>query len=140
MHRNYTYIFGSTNECLVYRTLLLFPMTVLRTLLPLPQSLSDIYHSKHLLDNFGQILANVFLPLFEVTLDPSSHPNLNKFLNQVRYVCACQCADEKLQEIVWAHCYVVLFREDLLSLFVARATDFNGKSKRFDPEIFFSGN
>ena len=27
-------------------------------------------------------------------------------------------------EIVWAHCYVVLFREDLLSLFVARTTDF----------------
>ena len=42
-------------------------------------------------------------------------------------------------EIVWAHCYVVLFREDLLSLFVARTTDFNGKSKRFDPKIFFSG-
>ena len=43
-------------------------------------------------------------------------------------------------EIVWAHCYVVLFREDLLSLFVARTTDFNGKSKRFNPEIFFSGD
>ena len=43
-------------------------------------------------------------------------------------------------KIVWAHCYVVLFQEDLLSLFVARTTDFNGKSKRFDPEIFFSGN
>ena len=33
-----------------------------------------------------------------------------------------------------------LLREDLLSLFVARTTDFNGKSRRFDPEIFFSGN
>lgn len=52
---------------------------------PFLQSASDIYHSKQLLENFGQILENVFLPLFEVTLDPSSHPNLHKFLNQVRY-------------------------------------------------------
>ena len=36
--------------------------------------------------------------------------------------------------------YKEQLREDLLSLFVARTTDFNGKSKRFDPKIFFSGN
>ena len=34
--------------------------------------------------------------------------------------------ESKFYEIVWAHCYIVLFRE---SLFVARTTDFNGKSK-----------
>ncbi len=44
---------------------------------------SDIYRKKKLLDNFGQILENLFKPIFEVTLDPSSHPNLHKFLNQV---------------------------------------------------------
>ena len=34
--------------------------------------------------NFGQILENLFVPLFEATLDPSSHPFLSKFLNQVQ--------------------------------------------------------
>ena len=47
--------------------------------------LSDIYRSKNLLENFGQMMENIFLPLFEVTLDPDSHPNLYKFLNQVRW-------------------------------------------------------
>jgi len=69
---------------------------------PFLQSASDIYHSKQLLENFGQILENVFLPLFEVTLDPSSHPNLHKFLNQVRYdivhVSVHSYTEEKLQD------------------------------------------
>ena len=47
-------------------------------------TISDIYRSKNLLENFGQMMENIFLPLFEVTLDPDSHPNLYKFLNQVR--------------------------------------------------------
>jgi len=59
-------------------------------------------NSKKLLENFGQILENVFLPLFEVTLDPSSHPNLHKFLNQVRYdivhVSVHSYTEEKLQD------------------------------------------
>ena len=33
--------------------------------------------------NFNQILENLFVPVFEATLDPSSHPYLSKFLNQV---------------------------------------------------------
>ena len=34
--------------------------------------------------NFQELLENLFMPLFEVTLDPSSHPQLYQFLNQVR--------------------------------------------------------
>ena len=44
---------------------------------------SDIYKSKHLLENFGEMLENIFLPLFEATINPDSHPNLHKFLHQV---------------------------------------------------------
>ncbi|CAI8049760.1 AMP deaminase 2 [Geodia barretti] len=44
---------------------------------------SDIYRQKKLLENFGQLLRNLFLPLFQATLDPSSHKNLSIFLNQV---------------------------------------------------------
>ena len=35
------------------------------------------------MDNFNQLLENLFIPLFEVTIDPSSHPALHKFLHQV---------------------------------------------------------
>lgn len=35
------------------------------------------------MDNFQEILRNVFLPLFEVTNDPNSHPELHKFLHYV---------------------------------------------------------
>ena len=44
---------------------------------------SDIYKKKGIMNNFGEMLENVFKPLFEVTLDPSSHPNLHRFLAQV---------------------------------------------------------
>ena len=37
-----------------------------------------------LIDNFEQMLVNIFWPLFEVTLDPESHPQLHIFLQQVR--------------------------------------------------------
>lgn len=33
--------------------------------------------------NFQQIIDNIFLPLFEVTNDPNSHPELHKFLQYV---------------------------------------------------------
>ena len=53
------------------------------TYFPIKHISSDIYKQKNLLDNFGQLLANLFLPLFEATVDPSSHRNLSIFLNQV---------------------------------------------------------
>lgn len=33
--------------------------------------------------NFQEILNNIFLPLFEVTNDSNSHPELHKFLQYV---------------------------------------------------------
>ncbi len=44
---------------------------------------SDIYQSKNLFNNFGELLENIFMPLYEVSIDPGSHPELYKFLNQV---------------------------------------------------------
>lgn len=46
-------------------------------------SFSDIFKANKLIDNFAEILYNIFMPLFEVTKDPSSHPFLHKFLFHV---------------------------------------------------------
>ena len=45
--------------------------------------LYDIYKAQGLIDNFEQLLDNIFQPLFEVTVDPNSHPQLHLFLKQV---------------------------------------------------------
>lgn len=45
--------------------------------------LYDIYKAQGLVDNFEQLLDNIFTPLFEVTIDPNSHPQLHLFLKQV---------------------------------------------------------
>ena len=47
---------------------------------------SDIYHSKDLVKNFQEMLENIFIPLFEATVNPQSHPDLHKFLTQVMKV------------------------------------------------------
>jgi hypothetical protein len=42
--------------------------------------------------SFQNILDNVFIPLFEATVDPNSHPQLHLFLMQVRQsaiLCSC---------------------------------------------------
>uniref|UniRef100_A0A8C1TGF8 AMP deaminase n=1 Tax=Cyprinus carpio TaxID=7962 RepID=A0A8C1TGF8_CYPCA len=44
---------------------------------------SDVYRTKQQLSNFQQMLENIFLPLFEVTINPSSHPQLHLFLQHV---------------------------------------------------------
>ncbi|XP_035761467.1 AMP deaminase 2 [Neolamprologus brichardi] len=44
---------------------------------------SDVYHTKKQLCNFQEMLENIFTPLFEVTVDPSSHPELHLFLQHV---------------------------------------------------------
>ena len=36
-----------------------------------------------IIDNFEQMLENIFSPLFEATADPASHPQLHVFLGQV---------------------------------------------------------
>lgn len=42
-----------------------------------------MYRKVGLLENFGQFLDNLFRPLFEVSLDPASNPNLATFLESV---------------------------------------------------------
>ncbi|KAL6740925.1 hypothetical protein Aduo_014228 [Ancylostoma duodenale] len=53
-----------------------------RWLIQIPR-LYDIYKSKNMVQTFDELLDNVFTPLFEVTNDPSSHPELFRFLQQV---------------------------------------------------------
>jgi AMP deaminase len=45
--------------------------------------LYDIYKSNNLVSSFQEILDNLFRPLFEVTKDPKSHPELHVFLKYV---------------------------------------------------------
>jgi hypothetical protein len=60
------------------------------------------------------MLENIFLPLFEATVDPASHPQLHCFLSQVslqllRAVAACtlkyadqlQCWTGEREQFVW---------------------------------------
>ncbi|XP_022239123.1 AMP deaminase 2 isoform X3 [Limulus polyphemus] len=53
-----------------------------RWLIQIPR-LYDIYKSINLVENFQQILDNIFMPLFEATNDPQSHPELHVFLQYV---------------------------------------------------------
>ena len=50
-----------------------------RWLIQIPR-LYDVYKSKKIVSDFGEIIDNVFRPLFEATLYPSKHPELYKFL------------------------------------------------------------
>ena len=53
-----------------------------RWLIQIPR-LFDVYKGSGLMDNFEQVIINVFKPLFEVTRDPNSHPKLHVFLQRV---------------------------------------------------------
>ncbi|KAI8641679.1 hypothetical protein BD408DRAFT_388476 [Parasitella parasitica] len=53
-----------------------------RWLIQVPR-LYNIYKSTGLVDNFGDIIRNLFEPLFEVTKNPASHPELYIFLLRV---------------------------------------------------------
>ncbi|RDW64278.1 AMP deaminase [Aspergillus mulundensis] len=53
-----------------------------RWLIQVPR-LYDVYKSSGMMENFEQVITNVFQPLFEVTKDPSSHPKLHIFLQRV---------------------------------------------------------
>ncbi len=54
----------------------------IRWLIQVPR-LFDVYKSSGLMDNFEQVIVNLFQPLFEATKDPSSHPKLHIFLQRV---------------------------------------------------------
>lgn len=43
----------------------------------------DIFKEKKLVDNFSQMLENIFLPLFEATVNPQKHKELHVFLKYV---------------------------------------------------------
>ncbi|XP_073035512.1 AMP deaminase-like isoform X2 [Primulina eburnea] len=51
-------------------------------LIQLPR-LYNVYRSMGTVTSFQNILDNIFIPLFEVTVDPNSHPHLHLFLLQV---------------------------------------------------------
>jgi AMP deaminase len=53
-----------------------------RWMIQIPR-LFNIYKASGTIKNFQEMLDNIFLPLFEVTIDPSSHPELNEFLKHV---------------------------------------------------------
>ncbi|XP_037516304.1 AMP deaminase 2 isoform X3 [Rhipicephalus sanguineus] len=53
-----------------------------RWLVQVPR-LYDVFKSNNLVNNFEEILENIFMPLFEATNDPSSHPELHQFLQYI---------------------------------------------------------
>lgn len=44
---------------------------------------SDIYKTNNILSSFQDVLDNIFKPLFDVTNDPKSNPELHQFLQYV---------------------------------------------------------
>ncbi|KAF9027791.1 AMP deaminase [Haplosporangium bisporale] len=53
-----------------------------RWLIQVPR-LYNVYKATKTVENFEQVIQNIFKPLFEVTRDPSSHPKLHIFLQRV---------------------------------------------------------
>ena len=53
-----------------------------RWLIQIPR-LYSVYKKSGLVNNFQDIILNIFQPLFEVTQDPSAHPDLHYFLQRV---------------------------------------------------------
>lgn len=45
--------------------------------------LYNVYKEQGIIENFEQLLDNIFHPLFEVTKDPNTHPQLHLFLQNV---------------------------------------------------------
>ncbi|KAL8690690.1 MAG: hypothetical protein Q9218_003917 [Villophora microphyllina] len=53
-----------------------------RWLIQIPR-LYSLYKKQGIVENFEQLIVNVFQPLYEVTHNPSSHPKLHAFLHRV---------------------------------------------------------
>lgn len=45
--------------------------------------LSDIFRGRNFVPHFGKMLENIFLPVFQATIDPQSNPELSIFLKHV---------------------------------------------------------
>uniref|UniRef100_A0A7N4V5Z0 AMP deaminase n=2 Tax=Sarcophilus harrisii TaxID=9305 RepID=A0A7N4V5Z0_SARHA len=43
----------------------------------------DVFRSKNFLPHFGKMLENIFLPVFEATVNPQAHPELSIFLKRI---------------------------------------------------------
>ena len=54
----------------------------MRWMIQIPR-LYDVYRKGGEISSFGQMLNNIFAPLFAVTIDPSSNPPLHYFLNTI---------------------------------------------------------
>lgn len=54
----------------------------IRWLIQIPR-IFDIYKTNKLMSSFQDLLANIFQPLFDVTNDPTSNPELHQFLQYV---------------------------------------------------------
>lgn len=54
-----------------------------RWLIQIPR-LYAVYRKSGVVENFQKMIDNIFLPLFNVTLDPSSNPDLHQMLFQVK--------------------------------------------------------
>jgi len=64
-------------------------------------SSSDIFKSRKLIPNFAKMLENIFLPLFEATVNPQKHKELHVFL---KYVSSKFILD-KLNQCTWCNCF-----------------------------------
>ncbi|CCO29132.1 AMP deaminase [Rhizoctonia solani AG-1 IB] len=62
-----------------------------RWLIQIPR-LYDIYKANGTINTFSDLLHNIFTPLFEVTKDPSKHPELHVFLQRVVGI---DCVDDE---------------------------------------------
>ncbi|KAF8685444.1 hypothetical protein RHS04_00662 [Rhizoctonia solani] len=62
-----------------------------RWLIQIPR-LYDVYKANGTINNFSDLLHNIFTPLFEVTKDPSKHPELHVFLQRVVGI---DCVDDE---------------------------------------------
>eukprot|EP00939_MAST-03C_sp_MAST-3C-sp1_P000557 g557.t1 len=63
----------------------------IRWMVQIPR-LYQVWKSKGMVHDFGEMIGNIFRPLFEVTADPSSDPKLAAFLEQV---VAFDCVDDE---------------------------------------------
>ena len=54
--------------------------------------LYGMYKERGLLNSFQELLDNLFAPLFEVSIDPNSHPKLHLMLQQVVGI---DCVDDE---------------------------------------------
>ena len=55
-----------------------------------------------MLKNFEEFLDNIFRPLFEVTVDPQSHPELHQFLKQVFRIISLSLKNHCMASVLFA--------------------------------------